>query len=221
MKLIGTELGRVVALMKPEEWRPRTLSTAEATNQVKERYKFVVSPNLSLEEIQKGGLKFASGEFKSKGKVAPIQDLSFYADGIVVTALTTDDAEACLKDLFGWAHAVAGIADLSNVGRRVFVSNVIVEFDKSVNKLIAQFQEYSRILNKRMQATYKSDLPMELRTLAFHYDQLALPPWINTTYFSLERRVGHKYEENRFFCEAPFRTIDHLQALESLESLLR
>lgn len=222
MRLIGQELGRAVAMLTPEEWRSRSLSTPDAFKLIKERYQFTYSPNLSLpwDDVQKNGWKFQLGKLAVKDSTVLIQELNIYNDGIVVNATTTDDAEAFLKDLFAWARETAGIRDLTNVGRRLFVSNVVVEFERPVNQLINGFKDFSLILNKLMQATYKADLPMQLRTLAFHYDQLALPEWIKVTYFSIDRRIGHKYEENRFFCEAPLRTSDHLNALEALENLL-
>lgn len=222
MELIGFELGRVVALLTTEDWRSTSLPIAEAFKLIKERYRFVYSPNLALpwDDVQKNGWKFQLGSVKFNDITLPIQEFTLYNDGLVVNATNTDAAEAFLNDLFGWARETAGIRDLTNVGRRLYVSNVVVEFERPVNQLINGFQDFSRILDKLMQDTYKVELPMQLRTLAFHYDQLALPSWINVTHFSIDRRIGHKYDENRFFSEAPFRTGDHLRALEALESLI-
>ncbi len=222
MKLIGPELGRAVVMTTPEEWRSRSISMPDAFRLIQERYQFAHAPNLSVsfEEVQKSGFKFGLGKLRVNDTTIPIQELALFNDGIVVNAMTTDNAEAFLMDLFRWANEIAGIRDLTNVGRRLFVSQLIVEFEKPVNQLINGFKEFTLILNQLLQATYKVDLSMQLRTLNFHYDQLAVPEWIRVTHFTIDRRVGHLYDENRFFSEAPFRTADHLQALEALENLL-
>ena len=38
--------------------------------------------------------------------------------------------------------------------------------------------------------------------------------------FAIERRVGSKYEENKYFSQAPLRTQDHRAILEQIEQLL-
>src|SRR5437867_1033837 len=113
MKVIGTEVGRVVALMTPEEWRPTKLSTADAFKAIKERYQFAYAPSLSIpwDALQKEGFKFNLGRLKVGDKDLPIQELTFYNDGIVINANNTDDAEAFLGDIAKWATETVGIRD--------------------------------------------------------------------------------------------------------------
>lgn len=222
MKLIGYELGRVAALINEEEWRPRYLGVSEIIGLIQKRYQFIYPPKVSApwEEVSKNGIKFGHGTFNYQNTIVPIQEVAFFNDGIVVSALTTQDSETWLADLFSWAATDLGIRDLTNVGRRTFLSRIVVEFDKPANNLVNKFDSYANILASLMQETYQNDFKMQLRTLGFHYDQLEMPEWIKVTYFSIDRRSNHKYEENRFHSESPFRTADHIKALESLEALL-
>ena len=222
MRLIGTELGRMVVLLTQEEWRPTKLSTFDAMGAIKDRYSFAYAPSASIpwETLQKDGFKFSQGKFRIRDLDASIQDLTFFSDGIVVNAHNTDEAEAFFQDLISWAKEFAGVRDLTNVGRKLYVSHVIVEFERPVNQLINRFQEFSLVLNQLMRTTYEFDFQMQLRTLGFHYDHFITPEWHKPTYFSIDRRIGHKYEANRFFCESPLRTNDHLLALRLLEEML-
>ena len=222
MKLIGTEVGRVVALMMSEDWRPQKLGAQDLIRLIQERYTFVYAPNHSLpwEEVQKGGLKFQLGKITIENRSIPIQDMTFWNDGIVINASNTKDAEEVLENLFILAHETLGVRDLKNTGRRLFLSNLVVEFDQSINSIISKYSDFSETLNKFMEATYSVELPMQVRSVSFHYDELTIPPWIKVAPFSIDRRLTYKYSDNRFFCEAPLRSEDHLKALELFENIL-
>jgi hypothetical protein len=220
MKLIGTELGRIVLLFSPEEGRPlRGLHPPDVFKAITERYSFEYSPDLHLpwDEVQKNGIRFKLGKFSLEGKTVAISELTFYNDGIVISAFTTEDAEAISKDLLSWAKETLGFRDFIKLPRQLYLSHIVVKFAHSPNKLLKSFEQFSTILSELYEKRYKNKVPFELVSLNIGYDKLNVPQWFAPATFSIERRVGKQFEDDTFFCEAGLSTTDHIQALEALE----
>lgn len=220
MKLIGTELGRIVLLFSPEEGRPlRGLHPPDVFKALKERYSFEYSPDLQLawDEVQKNGIRFKLGKFSLEGKTVPISEVTFYNDGIVVSAFTTEDAESFAKDLIDWAKETFGFREFIKPPRQLYLSHIVVQLAHSPSKLLRSFEQFSVKLSEFYEKRYKNKVAFEVTSLNIGYDKLSVPQWFAPATFHIERRVGKPFEDNIFFCEAGLSTTDHIQALEALE----
>lgn len=223
MKLVGTELGRLVLLFSPEEGRPlHGLHPPDVFAAIKERYGFEYSPDLTQpwDVVQKDGLRFKLCKFPWNDRTIAISELAFYNDGIVVSAFTTEDADAFCKDLISWAQEVLGFREFNTPPRHLYLSQIAVQFTHSPNNMLKGFKQFTMKLGEVYEKTYKNKAAFEVATLTLGYDKLSAPQGFAPAPFTIERRVGKQFTENTFFCEAGLTTTDHVQALEMLEKLL-
>ena len=226
MRLINTEIGRVVRLIPMEEIRPLGwVHPPSAFKMLAERYSFGYSPAMrgTWEEAQKDGLKFQLGKQVHGNRTINVTDLTLYTDGIVVSAASTDDAELFLDDLMAWAKEVFGFKDIDRTNTKtLYLSNLIVELESSTDSLLKKFTLLSESLGKLLLTTYGLDAVVQVCGLGLHFDRtITIPAWQTLTQFSLDRRINQPYSQNRFFSAAPLRTKDHLAFLETIEATLK
>lgn len=225
MRLINTEMGRVVRLIPMEEIRPLSgIHPPTALRLVAERYAFNNVPELhrTWEEAQKDGLKFQLGKLVHGNRTINIGDFTLYNDGIVATSASTDDAELFFDDLLNWGKEVFGFRDLAPAGvRTLYLSNIIVELESSPDVILKSFIALSESLAKLLRATYGLNIPVHMSGVELNFDRtLTTPAWQTLTPFTLDRRVHQPYSKNICFSGAPLRTKDHLAFLEIIESTL-
>lgn len=223
MLLVGTELGRLVLLFSPEEGRPiHGWHPPDAFRAIKERYSFEYSPNLQQpwDVVQKDGLRFRLGKFAFGERSAAISELAIFNDGIVISALTTEAADAFSQDLIDWAKKTLGYRDFIKPPRQLYLSQIVVQFAHSPNTILGNFAKFSAMLSGVYEKRYKHKVPFEAVSFNLGYDKLNVPQWFTPANFFIERRSGKQFEENTFLCEAGLTTTDHIQALEALEKSL-
>jgi hypothetical protein len=226
MKEIAYEVGRIALLVPPEQVTPlRGFYAPEAFAAIAKRYGFQSTPDLSVpaERLQKEGLRFRLGKVPGKEANRPtasINDFVIFQDGFVVDGYVTDDAEMFIADLMKWGKESLGIRDFSHPPRQGYLSQVTVQFEPSVNKLIKQFDDIATLLTSLLMKTYRLNTVVELQGVRFDYDKLTAPNLYNLVQFTIERKAGHKYEDGLFWCQAPLRTTDHIQLLKTIETLL-
>src|SRR5262245_12356666 len=101
MKLVSIDQAQTTWLFPVEEIVP--MSGAEGPRiiaAISSRYSFTHSPtNPTREDIQKNGLKFASGSFIFVKQRVNIIELIVFNDGIVALSTSTEAAEAFPSDL--------------------------------------------------------------------------------------------------------------------------
>lgn len=218
MNLIGLELGRVIILFGGEEIRPRQgIPILKAVTAVKDRYQFLSAPDISIpiSQVEKDGYRFEGGVFEFDGEEVAIRELGIYNDGISVTAYDTSFAEAFLDDFLGWATTSLGLRSFEKAPRRLYRSQLVVEFSKPLAKSLKNFSAISAALEDSLGCR-----PVDISRIDFAVDPTQLTGSFKPTPFSIERRVNYPYEDERYFCEAPLSTRAHVQVLKSLEAAL-
>jgi hypothetical protein len=219
MNLIATESSQVLHLFPMEEVRPLSgVHLPTLIQRITERYLFATRPN-DIIEATKSGVKFSTGRLDTNGSQIAITQLDIYHDGLVVIARTTDDALAVMYDLMAWAKREFNFRDHITPPRTSFTSTVVVDFATSIEAAFQNFQTITGIMNAAHEAAYGTRLELNAARIAVMVDPLTLPPFTNTN-FMIERRTGHPYRDNRYFCTAPLPTQVHLQMLEALEKTL-
>lgn len=227
MKVIAIETGRAGIIIPAEEVFPLTgIYLPELSGSITERYTFVSSPNFSLPlaELRDQGLEFRVGKRRTNDKEHSIQSFIIVDGGFVASAYSTEVARAFLEDFFSWASKSHGFRTTSSTfSRYFFLSQIIVEFEESIDKVIRGFEMLAASMGNLFEATYGADHTFVLSALAFDYDrtEVADSNLNQLAAFRLERRVDTPYSLNRFFCTAPLRTEDHIRFLEELESKLK
>jgi hypothetical protein len=103
--------------------------------------------------------------------------------------------------------------------QRVYLSNVVVQFEKDLGQLDL-FVKIENLLNGG-----KATSPPRFQFKRLGFGQGDSSPGnlsietIEVADFAIERRAGEPYSSNRFYCSAPMQTEEHLSLLEKLESL--
>jgi hypothetical protein len=222
MRIIAYEGARVTALFPLEEAVP--LSGGESREilaKVKARYNFAKATDpatVPREEITKNGYKLETGTISRGDQTAGIAELGIFSDGIVVNGSNTDDCEFLIRDLIDFARAQLGFRSPLTAPVFHYLSQIIVEFDKPLDRLISNFSAISNAITREVDSVAKQ--PIAFARLDLSWDKKTFPAVAIVPKFIIERRANIPYEKERYFCGAPLKTEAHLRVLEQIESLL-
>ncbi len=226
MKLVAIETGRAGTLVPIGEALPLTgVYLPDLCASIAERYSFVSSPiQAPLNELQNKGAEFQLGKLQVGGEEHNIQKFIIVGEGFVASAWSTKVAIKFLEDFLTWAsdnHSFRITPD--TFGRYFFLSQVIVEFEEPVDKIIRNFEALSNSVRETFRATYEVDNQFQFSSLSIDYDRtLVSDSKLNLlSQFNIERQIDQSFASNRFFCQAPLRTEDHIRLLEELEKRLK
>jgi hypothetical protein len=196
---------------------------SEFQGAIKRRYHFDVGPQVN----QQAGLMagFQSGRLSRKGRSIPIDQLNItYIDARVtsigvLTKRSTDDGVAFLDDLMTWAKRKYRL-DVTETFPTFYHSQLEVVFDVPLNKGFPNLQSLGQTV-QRLLTKYGIDGPeYEPTSITMFIDTLNKQPPVPTP-FAIERRVGSRFSENKFYSQAPLTTSDHLVVLKQFEKYLR
>lgn len=219
MNLISTEHGQSLQLFVAEEVRPPSgLYLPDLIRMISERYAFAVFPT-NYETIMKEGAKYKEGRFVTEGRTIAIKELGFFVDGVLAVTWNTDDAEIVLNDLTVCAAQNFGFREPRTNLPRKFVSSVVVEFDVELGKALTAFDELQESFASAIRQRYGMEPEISASRIALSADPTKLPP--QTPFeFTIERRAGRPFSENRYFSSATLPTASHLDLLGAFERRL-
>jgi len=191
---------------------------------LKARYNFKQAP--TADEAAQKPASFESGEFKLGSSTVPIEQLLISYIGMATTSIaastrtSTDDADLFLDDLVIWVGKKYRL-DAKERFPRAYNSALEFVFEgppldtrfRSLAAIGKVVTHYVRNYDLRGCPTYEP----EGFSLHFEVKPELIPSPVP---FSLQRRLGYPYAENRFFSNAPLKTNDHQAVLEMLEKNL-
>jgi hypothetical protein len=223
MKIIAYETSRLTVLFPFEEVVPLAgVNDREIIEGIGARYKFLKTPNLISDDVAKNGYRFEAGQFSINNTIERITDFSIFRDGIVINAPRTDNSEAFLDDIIGYMKDVYSYRNFITQPRRYFQSQLVAEFERSPEKLIASLNTIAGIISEPLKEIYGTEISMRFGRVDFAADKTKLSAPAPTTVhpFIIERRAGVPFETERYFCSAPMRTATHVAVLEKIEAAL-
>jgi hypothetical protein len=148
MRVVGPDGGRLIVLYSSEEVRPESgFDTAEFVRAAGDRYNFVARPDLVELKGDYSTLEFKTGSLSKGNKRISIISLSVLSNGIVIDAITTEDAEIFFEDMFDWASGAFGLRRPPSQLKKYYLSNVVVEFEAEFETAIHVFQKILAIFN--------------------------------------------------------------------------
>jgi hypothetical protein len=219
MKVIAYDPAKIVMLFSLEEIVPLGgVGDPEVLAKVQGRYHFAKGPDLKTEDAAKNGYKFEAG-YLDDGNVR-IGDFSLFRDGIVINAPTTEAAETFLDDVIPYMRKEFHFRDFITQPRKYFQSQIVVEFERPLAKLVQSFEKISSLLSKRLMETYSLEIPMDFMRLDFDTDRTRNHASNLIQKVIFERRVGVPFDKERYYCAAPLRTSEHEALLRDIESLI-
>jgi hypothetical protein len=223
MRVISYESARVTLLFPFEEVAPLGGADGKAIiAAVGDRYSFSRLPDVSAsrEDIGKNGIRFENGHFKIENHPPNILTLAVHNDGMNIDAAVSDTAEAFLEDLVRFLRVTFGFREFTSRLRKYFWSQLVVEFDRDVARLINGYEKIAESIRNKVAKNYSENFPIcQFGRLDFRWDPSNPAISEPTPRFVFERRMGVPFERERYFCAASMRTSDHQEILEMLEGL--
>ena len=224
MKLIAVETGRSSLLFPLEEIAPlKSIDSAELIAGIVNRYDFKIFPadDIPREQLDKNGAKFEKGRIKFEGALANILEFTVYNDGMVINSSSTEAASAFIDDLLGYIRSKFGFREFTSKTQRTHVSQVVVEFEKPLAKLVPASEMIIDLVAAETGKIYDSPARMNFARLDFQLETETSNIRYPIPRFFIERRAGTPFSQERYYSSAPMNTRSHLSLLEKIEKTLR
>jgi hypothetical protein len=219
LKIVKFDSARATWLFPLEEFLPVAgASSPSVISQLAARYGFAQVPTITTQEsMAKNGLRFGMGQFEIDGIRFIVTDFVVYNDGIVAVAEKTDWAEAFLEDVTSWVKKEFGFRDIFSGIRKLYLSTIIVDFDRPLSRLLAGYELISELITSRAVTIMPDKKPMEFARLDFEIDRTTLVGQVALPKFILERRAGVSFAQERYLSSAPMHSADHVAVLGEIE----
>jgi len=217
MQLISVHIARSVWLFPTEGLNPRGLETRSLLGAIKDRYAFQKVPD-SPEDISQpsGGLEFLGGSFLYDQQQIQIVSLKIFNDGLIAeTRYTTEASDAVLDDALNYAvHSFGWTFNQNMVKRKAYYSELVVEGSLNINLISDKLQRISSLLPARSATNRFTAI-----SLRFGVDP-TVDGGTNVPQFVIEKRAGVSFTDDRYFCQAPMTTSEHLEILAEVEKII-
>jgi hypothetical protein len=200
--------------------RPRLLDTVSVfalVDAVAQRYQFKTVP--TPDQLSAGPANFHFGKIECEGRTIIIEQLlvtyvDVRATSVGATTKTsTDDAAFFLSDLVEFVRSEFRL-DTSRVYPDYFHSILELVFERGLS--FPDFRNLGELITGIVTGYGFQSSAYELSAFHLYVDQTiqnlprALP-------FTLERRAGAVFSENKYFSQAPLKTEDHKRVLLEIE----
>jgi len=216
MKLLSINLARSIWLAPILDFNPKGIRLDRILFPfLIDTYKFRQYPSLKeIEDLSKG-IVFSDGEFAINSDHLIVVNLTIYNDGMVVdTRSSTEHSEAFLNDAFSQFSEISKVPPYQSIIReRLYVSEVYVSSDKSLELINPKLKQISKYLSQNVE----KDKTFQVGGISFWPDQTSKT---NPRPFLFERVLNTPFSENRYFSAAALPTEKHLELLDKLERIL-
>jgi hypothetical protein len=219
MKLLSVQRARSIWLINLVDLNPHGRNIFSLIGPVIAKYKFVQFPTKPEELDLSKGINFVGGSFQKDSQNDIAIDLTIFNDGFLSdTRSSTEDSDAFLDEFFSWIAGEFGLVQYKEILRsRVYVSELWVKTDKSLNALNPKLENFSKRLTSLIVGHDHHPILFETYGISFWTNPtITLPPGP----FKFERAEGAPFNENRYYSAAPLQTDVHLAMLEELEDIL-
>jgi hypothetical protein len=185
----------------------------EVVERLAKECRFIKYPQKPEDFSGDKGIIFEAGTFKGQN----IDKIIIFPGGIVLdTREGTDASERTLALLLEWGADEFGLAYRPEMlKRRVYVGSLVVTSEVPLLEVNPVLRHISTVVTQEMEACLGRPLPYEPTALAVGYDKLNTS--FTPTAFTLERREGLPFSDNKYYSNAPLKTQVHLQLLEAIE----
>ena len=215
MRLSAVLLARYYGLIQTEELNPDgTVYDPEVVAGLVERYGFMKFPKAIEDFDESKGIEFAGGRI---GKHV-IEKLMIFNSGIYIdTQADTSTSQTIWYELLDWAIGKFGLTFRPEMVTRVaYVSHVTFHSDAPILAVNPVLSKIAKRVSGEVAENFKLDLEYLPATIGLSFDTLSTK--FGVAGFSVQRREGVSFWENKYFSSAPLKTKVHLELLEELES---
>jgi hypothetical protein len=218
MEIASVLLARFYGLFEIVELnRSGTVYYPEVVAGLVERYGFMKYPTKPEDFDENKGIEFIGGR---SGKRV-IEKLVILSSGIYLdTGIDTAASEDIWFELMEWAVGTLGVSFTPEiVTRRAYVSSLVFRTDVPMLALHPMCAEIGRIATEQVEKNFGRTLNYEPAGISIAFDQTLAK--IGTAAFTVQRREGVPFDENRYFSAAPVKTDIHIELLQMWESAIK
>jgi hypothetical protein len=218
MRLASVLLARYYGLVQIEDLNLNgTVYYPEVTAKLVERYGFMKYPTGADAFDETKGIEFNAGR---AGKQV-IDKLMILSSGVYLdTPIDTTTSEALWFEMMEWAVNEFGVTfSPEMVTRCAYVSNVTFHSDAPILAVNPIMSEIGKVVAAQVESSFKLSLDYEPAAVSITFDQLATK--LGPAAFTVQRREGVPFGENKYFSTAPLKTEIHLDLLERWERAVK
>lgn len=218
MKLSAVLLARYYGLVQIEDLNSSgTVYYPEVVAALVERYGFMKFPQKIEDFDEAKGIEFVGGKI---GKYV-IEKLMIFNSGIYIDTLAnTDVSETLWYELMEWAIGEFGLTFRREmVTRAAYVSHVTFRSDAPILAVHPLISKIARKVSDEVAENFKQSLEYEPAIVGLSFDTLSTK--FGVSGFSVQRREGVAFWENKYFSAAPLKTSVHLELLEEWERAIQ
>ena len=217
MQLASVLLGRAFALFQIEDLNPEgTIYYPDLAAGLVKRYGFQKYPTKPEDFDESKGIEFHTGRL---GETV-INKVAIFTGGIHVdTNASTDASEMILQDALTWAAKEFAIAFRPEMLKRwAYVSQITFHSEVPILSLHAVLTKISKKLSKEVNDHFGQPLEYQPVSLSLLFDTLTTQS--GTAPFTIQRREGVPFSDNKYFSTAPVKTKVHFALIEQIEKEL-
>jgi hypothetical protein len=223
MNIVAYDNAKVTVLFPFEEVTPiRGANGPAIIASIAGRFRFLKSPDLTIPrtEQEKIGLRFENGIFGVGDSQIIIAEFVIFNDGVVISARTTEEGEVFWQTILEVMLHEHNFRDFSSTPVRRFVSQLVVEFDHPLERLINSYADIANSVSTHLSTVYDTSIPLGFARFDLEFDKIGQNSSLTVPRFIIERRQGTPFARERYYCSAPLRSRDHIAILERLEKTL-
>jgi hypothetical protein len=219
MKLLNVQKARSIWLLEVQDLNPTGFDLWPMMEAIQNRYSFAKAPSREQSRINtEGGIQFAEGSFvPADSRRIAVAALSIYNDGFVADTRTDSFAtDEFLNDVLQFCRKTFSLTyDPQMAQKRGYLSELIVTTERRLNSVGDRLASFANTLSEFMGISQSS--PFEVEAVRFSVDHAIQG---RSGPFSIERQVGTPFSKNRYYSQAPLRTIHHLDVLNKFEEIV-
>lgn len=163
------------------------------------------------------GIEFAAGK---AGDIS-VEKVVILTSGIYLdTMASTDESERILRETLLAASNELGVYFREEMfKRRAYISQLSFYSDAPLFLIHPVFNKISERVSKEVNTNFDKSLVYEPTAINLSYDPSTTQ--IGPAPFSIQRREGAPFTDNKYYSVAPVKTGVHLELLDQLESALK
>jgi hypothetical protein len=217
MKLASVLLARYYGLVQIEDLNlGGTAYLPEIGAALVQRYGFAKFPAKPEEFDEDKGIEFLEGR---SGKQV-INKVMLLSSGMYLdTQINTAASEQLWYELMGWAAETFGVTFREEMVKRcAYVSNFTFYSDAPMLSVNPILDEVRRIATSEVERNFGRRLEYQPAAVSITYDRTSTK--VGTAAFTVQRREGVPFDENKYFSTAPLKTEIHMELLEKWEKAM-
>lgn len=222
MHLLNVSAARSTWLFDLNDLNPRGKAIfPELFDFLKENYHFTEFPKSITDLDETKALSFKGGFYQVQEEININVELKVYNDGLAGNSYSsTMETDKFLDDVLSYSSREFHLAyNPAMIRRKIPLSELVFRLDGSLQAISPKFNDFAAKLTGHFKG-----LPVpafQVGGISFWTDQTQCAFPVPPAPFTIERKIGAPFGENRFYSKASLHTDKHLELLKDFEDMLK